>query len=63
MKLKAPKDMIFLVVDDIDNMRRSVKAMLKLVHFGKEFYEAANGRDAWKLLQDENIAIDFIICD
>ncbi|HIJ89479.1 MAG: tetratricopeptide repeat protein [Desulfobulbaceae bacterium] len=63
MKVKAPKDMIFLVVDDIDNMRRSVKAMLKLVHFGKEFYEAANGRDAWKLLQDENIVIDFIICD
>jgi tetratricopeptide (TPR) repeat protein len=44
-------------------MRRSVKAMLKLVHFGKEFYEAANGRDAWKLLQTENIVIDFIICD
>ena len=63
MKLKAPKDMIFLVVDDIDNMRRSIKAMLKLVHFGKEFYEAANGRDAWKLLQDENLTIDFIICD
>jgi CheY-like chemotaxis protein len=63
MKLKAPKDMVFLVVDDIDNMRRSVKAMLKLVHFGKEFYEAANGRDAWKLLQTENIVIDFIICD
>ncbi|HEX9715895.1 MAG TPA: tetratricopeptide repeat protein [Desulfurivibrionaceae bacterium] len=63
MKLKAPKDMVFLVVDDIDNMRRSIKAMLKLVQFGKEFYEAANGRDAWKLLQDENIAIDFIICD
>mgnify|MGYP001323113414 FL=1 len=63
MKLKAPKDMVFLVVDDIDNMRRSVKAMLKLVQFGKEFYEAANGRDAWKLLQDENIVIDFIICD
>ena len=63
MKLKAPKDMVFLVVDDIDNMRRSIKAMLKLVHFGKEFYEAANGRDAWKLLQEENISIDFIICD
>jgi len=63
MKLKAPKDMVFLVVDDIDNMRRSIKAMLKLVQFGKEFYEAANGRDAWKLLQDENIVIDFIICD
>ncbi|OGQ88719.1 MAG: histidine kinase [Deltaproteobacteria bacterium RIFOXYD12_FULL_56_24] len=63
MKLKAPKDMIFLVVDDIDNMRRSIKAMLKLLHFGKEFYEAANGREALPLLKDENITIDFIICD
>jgi len=61
--MKQPKDMNFLIVDDIDNMRRSVKAMLKLVQYGKEFHEAANGRDAWKLLQDDSIAIDFIICD
>ncbi|MFA7383604.1 MAG: tetratricopeptide repeat protein [Desulfurivibrionaceae bacterium] len=63
MTIKAPQDMVFLVVDDIDNMRRSIKAMLKLLHFGKKFYEAANGREAWRLLQDENITIDFIICD
>ena len=63
MKLKAPKDMAFLIVDDIDNMRRSIKAMLRLIHFGKKFHEAADGREAWELLQDENIVIDFIICD
>ena len=63
MTMKAPQDMNFLIVDDLDNMRRSVKAMLKLVHYGKEYYEAANGRDAWQLLQDDSIAIDFIICD
>jgi len=63
MKLKAPQDMVFLVVDDIDNMRRSIKAMLKLLHFGKEFYEAANGREAWRFLKDDNITIDFIISD
>lgn len=63
MKLKHPKDMTFLIVDDIDNMRRSVKAMLKLLHYGKEFHEAANGRDAWKLLQNEDLVIDFIISD
>ncbi|MFZ5775110.1 MAG: tetratricopeptide repeat protein [Thermodesulfobacteriota bacterium] len=63
MTLKAPKDMIFLIVDDIDNMRRSIRAMLKLIHYGKDYHEAANGRDAWKLLQDENLVIDFIICD
>ncbi|HIJ78374.1 MAG: tetratricopeptide repeat protein [Desulfobulbaceae bacterium] len=63
MKLKSPKDMNFLIVDDVDNMRRSVKAMLKLIHYGKSFYEAANGRDAWQILQDENVAIDFIVSD
>lgn len=63
MKLKAPQDMNFLIVDDMDTMRRSVRAMLKLVHYGKEFYEAANGRDAWHLLQNDSVAIDFIICD
>lgn len=63
MKLAAPKDMVFLVVDDVDNMRRSIKAMLKLLNFGKDYYEAANGREAWKILQDESITIDFIICD
>lgn len=63
MKKKDPKEMTFLVVDDVDNMRRSIRAMLKLIHYGKSFYEAANGRDAWKLLQDEKIQIDFIISD
>lgn len=58
-----PKEMNFLIVDDVDNMRRSIRAMLKLLHYGKAFYEAGNGRDAWKLLQDTNITIDFIISD
>lgn len=63
MKKKNPKDMTFLVVDDVDNMRRSIRAMLKLVHYGNAFYEAANGRDAWKIMQDEKIQIDFVISD
>jgi len=63
MKLVSQKDMVFLIVDDVDNMRRSIRAMLKLIHFGREFHEAANGRDAWKLLHDDKIAVDFIICD
>ena len=57
------KEMNFLIVDDVDNMRRSIRAMLKLLHYGKRFYEAANGRDAWQLLQDDNIEINFIISD
>ncbi|MDH5298455.1 MAG: tetratricopeptide repeat protein [Desulfobulbaceae bacterium] len=61
--MKAPKDMNFLIVDDMDNMRRSIRAMLRLIHFGKDFHEAANGRDAWKLMEKGDTTIDFIISD
>lgn len=63
MQAKTPKDMTFLIVDDVDNMRRSIKAMLKLLSYGREYYEATNGRDAWQILQDRNIVIDFVISD
>lgn len=63
MPAKLPKDMTFLIVDDVDNMRRSIKAMLKLLNYGREFYEASNGRDAWKLLQEKDLTFDFIISD
>ncbi len=55
--------MTFLIVDDIDNMRRSIRAMLKLINFGKRFYEATNGREAWTMLADNGLKPDFIICD
>ena len=59
-----PKHMNFLVVDDQDNMRRSVRAMLKLINYGRQIFEAPNGREAWKLLTgEEAVHIDFIICD
>ena len=61
--MKSPKDMNFLVIDDMDNMRRSIRAMLRLIHFGKDFYEAANGRDALKMLEKNGLPIDFIISD
>lgn len=63
MKLASPKDMAFLIVDDVDNMRRSTKAMLKLIHFGRAYYEATNGQEAWNLLISDEVSIDFIICD
>ncbi|MDF1613377.1 tetratricopeptide repeat protein [Desulfurivibrio dismutans] len=63
MTIYDPKEMTFLIVDDVDNMRRSIRAMLKLLNYGKSFHEAANGRDAWKLLQSDNLQVDFIISD
>lgn len=57
-----PKKMAFLIVDDMDNMRRSIRAMLKLIQFGKSHYEATNGKEAWELL-NSGVQIDFIISD
>lgn len=60
----SPRLMNFLIVDDQDNMRRSVRAMLKLINYGKELFEAPNGREAWKFLTANNAKkIDFIIAD
>lgn len=56
--------MNFLIVDDMDNMRRSVRAMLKLINYGKNIFEAPNGNEAWKILNSKDEGpIDFIICD
>ncbi len=58
-----PAQMTFLIVDDVDNMRRSIRAMLKLAQLGRKFYEATNGREAWNMLTSEDFRPDFIICD
>ena len=63
MLVNNPKEMHFLIVDDMDNMRRSIKAMLKLINFGKRFYEAENGQKAWEILNAEHLRIDFVISD
>jgi tetratricopeptide (TPR) repeat protein len=57
-----PKTMIFLIVDDMDNMRRSIRAMLRLIQYGKVYHEAANGEAAWKILSS-GIPVDFVISD
>jgi CheY-like chemotaxis protein len=64
MKQQPPSLMNFLIVDDMDNMRRSVRAMLKLINYGKTIHEAPNGSEAWKILNSQDHEpIDFIICD
>ncbi|MDA8165042.1 MAG: response regulator [Desulfobacteraceae bacterium] len=61
--IKSPAKMAFLIVDDADNMRRSIRAMLKLIRFGNEFHEADNGRAAWEFLKKAKQPVDFIIAD
>ena len=60
---KTPQDMSFLIVDDMDTMRRSVRAMLKLINYGNRLYEAPNGREAWDMLERGKVKVDFVICD
>lgn len=58
-----PTQMSFLIVDDMDNMRRSIRAMLKLINFGRHHHEAANGKEAWKFLNTDSTSVDFVISD
>ncbi len=54
------KNINFLIVDDMANMRRTIKNMLKYIGY-KNFYEAPNGLLAYAKLQ--NYPINFIITD
>jgi len=55
--------MTFLIVDDMENMRRSIRTMLKLIGYGKTFLEAANGLIALDLLDSNEEEVHFIISD
>jgi CheY-like chemotaxis protein len=61
--MKSPAQMTFLIVDDVDTVRRSIRTMLKLINYGRVCLEAANGRDAWQILAKGEPAIDFVISD
>ena len=54
------KKLKFLIVDDIANMRRTIKNMLKYLGY-EYFYEAENGRVAFNKLK--NHKIDIVLAD
>ncbi len=58
-----PGTMNILIVDDMENMCRSIRAMLKILKFGKSYTIAHNGRQAWKLLTDTQESYDFAFID
>lgn len=47
------KRMSVLIVDDMENMCRSIRGMLKVLNYGSVFRFATNGLEAWTLLQKE----------
>ena len=58
--MKDPKEMKFLVIDDMPNMVRTIRNMLR--HLGyQQVVDAENGQEAWRILKNDSI--DFVIAD
>jgi CheY-like chemotaxis protein len=56
-----PTDMTVLIVDDMDAMCKSIRGLLKVLSYGKQFYFAHDGVEAWSLLKKEHV--DMAIVD
>ncbi len=63
MQIDLPERLHILVVDDMKPMRQSLRAMLKLIRPTWRITEAANGREAWALIERGEEPIDFIVSD
>ena len=46
-------NMHVLIVDDMENMCKSIRGMMRVLGFGKTFQVAFNGVDGWNLLKEE----------
>jgi len=49
-----------LIVDDMDNMAKSIRGMLKVLEYGNKFYFGNNGREGWNVLQNHEIDLAII---
>jgi len=55
------KQMSVLIVDDMENMCKSIRGMLKVLDYGSKFRFAFNGAEAWAILQKD--PVDLAIVD
>jgi len=55
------KQMSVLIVDDMENMCKSIRGMLKVLNYGSRFKFAYNGAEAWAALKKN--PLDFAIVD
>lgn len=55
------EEMSVLIVDDMENMCKSIRGMLKVLHYGKKYRLANNGVDALKIIKE--VPIDLMISD
>ncbi len=58
-----PEDMHILIADDMENMCKSIRAMLKILKYGKSFTFANNGRQALKFLRGSVADVDLALLD
>lgn len=49
------REMTVLIVDDMPNMINSIRGMLKILKFGREFLAANNGEEAWRILKKQHV--------
>ena len=49
------REMTVLIVDDMPNMINSIRGMLKILEFGREFLAANNGEEAWQILKKQHV--------
>ncbi len=53
--------MTVLIIDDMPNMCKSIRGMLKVLRYGKNFHFGNNGLEGWNILQ--NHFVDLMIVD
>ena len=54
-------NMSVLIADDMENMCKSIRGMMKVLGYGRKFKLVGNGREAWNLVKSESI--DIVIAD
>lgn len=54
--------MNILIADDMENMCKSIRSMLKVISIGEQFFYAYDGHEAWKVLEGRE-RIDLAILD
>jgi len=54
------KQMSVLIVDDMENMCKSIRGMLKVLDYGSKFRFAFNGAEAWAILKKNSIDLAIV---
>ena len=59
-KVIDPSRMTVLIVDDMESMCKSIRGLMKVLNYGKQFYYSHDGKEAWAFLQKEPVDIAIV---